>query len=200
MTQRPRGRPRKAESSLSKAEITAAALRLLQANGMAGFTMRDLAQALVVTPMALYHYFPSRDDLLTELIEAVFGAGWDAPQRDGATELKARLAAYCGQVIAYPALTVATFTTPALYGGSAPQRLTERLLGLLEEMGLPQEAAARWLDILVDYTHGFALAIASSGQGQSDDIASNYRERLSMLVTAAGGEARKKGHPKAPLS
>lgn len=50
------------------AEIKAAALRQLAADGAAGLSLRAVARELGMVSSALYRYFPSRDDLLTALI------------------------------------------------------------------------------------------------------------------------------------
>jgi AcrR family transcriptional regulator len=53
-------------------KILNVAADLLEQHGAGGVTMRRMAQALGVTPMALYHYFPSRDALLHKVTAAEF--------------------------------------------------------------------------------------------------------------------------------
>jgi AcrR family transcriptional regulator len=68
----------------TRARIVAAALRLLERGGQEAVTMRRVAKAVGVTPMAIYHHFPDRDALLRALADAEFdriGAlfdGWSA--------------------------------------------------------------------------------------------------------------------------
>jgi len=53
-------------------KIAAAALRLLERGGENRVTMRRVARAVGITPMAIYHHFPSRDALLRKITDAEF--------------------------------------------------------------------------------------------------------------------------------
>ncbi|MCK9562945.1 MAG: TetR family transcriptional regulator [Bacteroidales bacterium] len=50
--------------------IAATALALVDAEGLAGFTMRGVAKALGVTPMALYHHVRNKAELATLVVDA----------------------------------------------------------------------------------------------------------------------------------
>jgi AcrR family transcriptional regulator len=52
-----------------RGRILAAALRLMGAQGAAGASMRQVAAACDLNVATLYHYFPSKADLLRSLIE-----------------------------------------------------------------------------------------------------------------------------------
>lgn len=52
--------------------ITAVALRLLEQGGPDAVRMRRIAQAVGITPMAIYHHFPSREDLLKSITDREF--------------------------------------------------------------------------------------------------------------------------------
>jgi AcrR family transcriptional regulator len=56
------------EASNRRDRVVAAAVRLFAARGVAGTSMRRIAQAVGITDATLYHYFPSKD----ALIEAAF--------------------------------------------------------------------------------------------------------------------------------
>lgn len=58
---------------LDRERITAASVRLLDADGLAGFSMRRLAAELGVTAMSVYWYVRSKDDLLELALDAVQG-------------------------------------------------------------------------------------------------------------------------------
>jgi AcrR family transcriptional regulator len=53
-------------------KIAKAALHLLEENGPEAVTMRQVAKAVGITPMAIYHYFPSREALLKAITDAEF--------------------------------------------------------------------------------------------------------------------------------
>ena len=58
---------------LSKRTVTENALKLADADGLDALTIRKLAQHLGVTPMALYWHFRSKDDLLEDMAEQIWG-------------------------------------------------------------------------------------------------------------------------------
>ncbi|MEM7139558.1 MAG: TetR/AcrR family transcriptional regulator [Actinomycetota bacterium] len=55
-------------AGLDRDDMVAAALALVEAEGVAALTMRRLAAALDVTTNTIYHHVGSRDDLITEII------------------------------------------------------------------------------------------------------------------------------------
>jgi TetR/AcrR family tetracycline transcriptional repressor len=77
-------------TSLTPDAIIAAAIELADRHGHEAVTIRRVAAALDVTPMALYWHFRKKDDLLAGIVEWVFrqmdvsmeeGAEWDAVLR-----------------------------------------------------------------------------------------------------------------------
>jgi AcrR family transcriptional regulator len=58
----------KATESTSK-RIATAARRLLDKEGVEGVTMRRVAKAVGITPMALYRHYPDRAGLLNALAD-----------------------------------------------------------------------------------------------------------------------------------
>ncbi|MFF3174285.1 TetR/AcrR family transcriptional regulator [Streptomyces sp. NPDC057900] len=71
---RSRTRSRKSDqpAGLDRERITAASVRLLDAEGLAKFSMRRLAAELNVTAMSLYWYVDTKDDLLELALDSVF--------------------------------------------------------------------------------------------------------------------------------
>ncbi len=61
-------RPRDRRRAETVAEIKQAALEELATSGTGGLSLRAVARAIGTTVQALYHYFPSREALLTELV------------------------------------------------------------------------------------------------------------------------------------
>ncbi|MDH6630563.1 AcrR family transcriptional regulator [Streptomyces sp. LBL] len=60
-------------SGLDRDRITEVSARLLDADGLAGFSMRRLAAELNVTAMSVYWYVDTKDDLLELALDAVMG-------------------------------------------------------------------------------------------------------------------------------
>ncbi|PWE28943.1 TetR family transcriptional regulator [Pararhodobacter marinus] len=66
-----RGRPQNGAPDLSKAQIVATALRLIDEKGLEAFSIRSVARALGCYPTAIYWYTPSRHVLIAEIITVV---------------------------------------------------------------------------------------------------------------------------------
>jgi AcrR family transcriptional regulator len=64
---------RRGAIELDPDRIAAAALAVADAHGVSGFTMRAVAQALGVTPMALYHHVEDKAALAALLVDAAIG-------------------------------------------------------------------------------------------------------------------------------
>jgi len=79
----------------ARTRILDAALTLMSDQGFAGTSMRQLASACELNVATLYHYFPSKADLLRSVIEERrYGErlAVDAPRLDPATPPRERLA------------------------------------------------------------------------------------------------------------
>ena len=68
---RGRGRTQKDAPELSKAQIVETALRLIDEEGLQGFSIRSVAKALGCYPTAIYWYTPSRHFLIAEIVTVV---------------------------------------------------------------------------------------------------------------------------------
>lgn len=85
-----------------RARILDAALTLVSELGAAGTSMRRLASACGLNVATIYHYFPSKADLLRALIEERrYGERMaaDGPDSDPAAETHARFAAFFAWVV-----------------------------------------------------------------------------------------------------
>lgn len=69
----PARRRSEAPSGLDRDRITAASVRLLDAGGLARFSMRRLAAGLGVTAMSLYWYVDTKQDLLELALDRALG-------------------------------------------------------------------------------------------------------------------------------
>lgn len=186
-----RGRPTKSNATLSREEVLAKALELLDTKGERDLTMRALAKALSVTPMALYHHVGNRDDLIAALIEQAFGpiiAG-STEALSPAEQIEALLCAYCDRTREHPELVLVVFSNPNAYGAPLSS-ITETLRMNLNGMGLAASDTERWLGILVDYTHGFALSLAAEDRPQSHERRfGEFQENLHLFISLATSEA-----------
>jgi AcrR family transcriptional regulator len=101
---------RGAERAQLRDELLAVAERLLQANGYAGFSLRQVAEETGYTPTTIYRHFKDRDDLLGTVLDtwfSKFAAALDAADRsatDPRGRLMAQSAAYIRFAVEQPAV------------------------------------------------------------------------------------------------
>lgn len=60
------------EAQTTSERIADVALEILEREGPAAVTMRRVAQAVAITPMAIYHHFPNREALLNTITDRQF--------------------------------------------------------------------------------------------------------------------------------
>lgn len=77
----------------TKDRITAAATYLLTEHGAGGVSMRKVAAAVGITPMAIYQYFGDRETLLNAIADAAFAElvrRWESADRPAAADARLR--------------------------------------------------------------------------------------------------------------
>src|SRR3954471_9508667 len=78
-------------SPLSRERVLDAALAVADAGGIAGLTIRSLADKLGVKPMSVYYYVANKDEILDNIVDLVFAEiGLPAPDGDWRTEMRRR--------------------------------------------------------------------------------------------------------------
>jgi AcrR family transcriptional regulator len=70
--ERPEPQPRAAPVPLSRAKIAATAIRIADADGLDGLSIRKIAKELGVGPMRLYDYVTNRSELLDLMVDAAY--------------------------------------------------------------------------------------------------------------------------------
>jgi AcrR family transcriptional regulator len=182
------GRPRREEASIGREEILRAGLELLQSAGPQGLTMRALARSMKINPMTLYYHVGDRAQLLRALADQVYSGVVDSAEGDDGVRAKIErlLKAYHEAVMRHPLLSIGIFSTPEAFSPEA-QRITKCLHSLLLEARMPRVSAKSWLSILVDFTHGsaiaFAMGAASAKKRSVSKIhAQEYARGLTILL------------------
>ncbi|HWU06912.1 MAG TPA: TetR/AcrR family transcriptional regulator [Streptomyces sp.] len=149
-------RVRKADqpAGLDRDRITAASLRLLDADGLAKFSMRRLAADLDVTAMSLYWYVDTKDDLLELALDAVFGeipaAPEDADWRDRLREL-AR--SYRKMLVRHP--WVSTLIGSFLNIGPHSMLFSYAVQDVINATGLPLANRTGAMSAVFQFVYGF---------------------------------------------
>jgi AcrR family transcriptional regulator len=125
------------------AAIRTAAVDELRRSGAAGLSLRAVARDVGIAVSALYRYFPSRDELLTDLIVAAFDAHADAVEVAGthddvAAALRGAMQAYRAWAVTHPAefglaygAPVPGYVAPPEHTVGAGTRIGRFALGLL---------------------------------------------------------------------
>jgi len=158
-TRAARGRP--AARKLDRDAVISVAMTLLEQRGE-DFSMREIARWLAVDAMAIYHYFPSKGELLKALAVRQledFSRAADAIPR--ALDANGRLDAVCEAYLAIirPRPNLVRLVAQGLVGDAGlAQRFAQVFDGCLEGRGLDEAGRALARDTVVDFLHGHALA------------------------------------------
>ncbi|MFB6619268.1 TetR/AcrR family transcriptional regulator [Streptomyces sp. NPDC085524] len=178
--------------SLTPARLAAAALAVIDRDGLTGLSMRAVAVELGISTMALYRYVQDREELEALVVELVLSAvdptppapAPGRPWQDRVTELVARLR---GAVAAHPEVLPLVLThrhrSPSVMGWG------ETLLGELTGAGIGPEERIIALRALLAYVIGAVQQEhlgALSGAGTAA-IAELPPERFPYLTEAARG-------------
>lgn len=149
-------RTRKADqpTGLDRDRITAASVRLLDADGLAKFSMRRLAAELDVTAMSLYWYVDTKDDLLELALDTVFGeipaTPEDADWHDRLRELAGR---YRAMLVRHP--WVSALIGRFLNIGPHSMLFSYAVQDVVRATGLPLERQTGATAAVFQFVYGF---------------------------------------------
>lgn len=142
--------------SLTRVEVIEAALELVDAEGLPALNLRKLGGRLGVSAMTPYGYFADKDELLGAMVEHALAplagdldteADWDQQVRDSMCDFNRVLADHPGLV----ELIIVESEAEQL------DQLRQRMLRLLQGVGLPRAQSADVLRTLTSYVLGYAL-------------------------------------------
>lgn len=182
---------KKGAEQLTRERIIAAAMRIIDDEGLDALSMRRLGAELGVNPMAAYHYVPSKAALYDLVLDAVMaGVGLDAI--DDAADLETRLMqagrAYRDAILRHPN------AIPVLAGRSVRTavalRPVERFLGLLLEAGFSPTDAITAVDCVAQFVLGGAVGYyhhhvdneIGGGQGDFEDLSAEEFPNMSRAL------------------
>ncbi|MFJ3219894.1 TetR/AcrR family transcriptional regulator [Kitasatospora sp. NPDC086801] len=184
---RPRSRrERPAKPALSHEAIVAAAVRVLEAEGLPRVTMRRLAQELDTGPASLYVYVANAAELHAAILEEFLGEV-DLSPVTAAGDWRERLAAVLnsctGVLFRHPALAHAALV--ARPSGPHYLALVEAVLALLHEGGVPDGQAAWGVDVLLQV----ATATAAEQSARQGEQAEREQGALTDALRTAPADA-----------
>jgi len=143
-------------SGLDRDRITEATVRLLDAEGLAGFSMRRLAAELNVTAMSVYWYVDTKDDLLELALDAAFGElGLPDPEaeEDWRDQLRALARGYRALLVRHPWLSPLIGT----YLNIGPNHLafSRVVQQIMRGTGLPVHGLTGALSAVFQFVYGY---------------------------------------------
>ncbi|MDQ1711649.1 MAG: hypothetical protein QOE45_1099 [Frankiaceae bacterium] len=155
---------------LSRERVLRGAVAVADAGGLAGLTIRSLAQELGVKPMAVYHYVANKGEILDGIVDIVFGEiELPVPGGEWRAEIQRR-AVSARQVLRRHPWAIGLLesrTTP----GSATLHHHDTIIGTLRGAGFSVEMTAHAYALLDSYVYGFALQEASLPFDGPDTVA-----------------------------
>ncbi|MBJ9420008.1 helix-turn-helix transcriptional regulator [Acinetobacter oleivorans] len=172
-----RGRPIRGKDSLDKDVIITTAKALMLEDGKTP-SIRQLALALQVDAMAMYYYFKNKEDLLEAVTISLVNEVYSPSNRGGwEGELEQLCFSYLILLKQYPGLLETllgmTSTGPATVFRS-------RYLKIISDLNLGDQIETQSLNLLVDYLHGFALAMKYN-QSKEHLLIEDIRGPLSLI-------------------
>lgn len=170
------GRPAK----VTRERLQAAALALVDAQGLAGLSMRTLAAAVGTAPMTLYHHVASRADLEALVVDAVLAeADWrHAPHDDWRDTVRVVATALWRAVRAHPHAIPLIPTRRSR--AQALLEPSEALLDALARSGRSGTALLVAFRALIGFVLGFAQAelggpLAAAADEPPDAVIARFR-------------------------
>ncbi|WP_406443953.1 TetR/AcrR family transcriptional regulator C-terminal domain-containing protein [Streptomyces sp. NBC_01613] len=143
-------------SGLDRDRITEVTVRLLDAEGLAKFSMRRLAAELNVTAMSVYWYVDTKDDLLELALDAVMGElGLPDPDadEDWRDQLRALAREYRSLLVRHPWLSPVAGTFLNIGPNNlAFSRVVHRVI---RRTGLPTHGLAAAISAVFQFVYGF---------------------------------------------
>jgi AcrR family transcriptional regulator len=138
--------------SLTRELLVRESLRLLDKDGVAGFSLPKLGRALGADPTAIYRHFASKDDLVIAIAEALIEEACAGLEQsdcwvDTLSEI-ARRTRRC--YLAHPA--AASLTSYRTTQGPAEMRVVDLIIGALHQAGFSGKEAAVVYRAFGDFT------------------------------------------------
>lgn len=152
------------QPALSREQIVAEAVRLLDAEGVDALSMRRLGTALNAGATSLYRHVANRDELIELVVDEVYGeiavpsggdpASWRESAIAGAQSVRA-------MILRHPWMASLLGAVGLAYLGPNVMRLNERLLALFVDAGFPGDEADQAISAVVAYVIGVGTSEAA---------------------------------------
>ncbi|MFD6877650.1 MULTISPECIES: TetR/AcrR family transcriptional regulator [unclassified Streptomyces] len=159
-----RPRRRKDQPALSQEQIVAAAVRLLDAEGIEALSMRKLGSEMGTAATSLYRHVANKDELIELVVDEVYGElelpevggpeGWRAALSRSGHSLRA-------MILRHPWVASVLGQVGLAHLGPNLMRVSERMLELALGAGFPPGEADLAIKAVISYVSGAATSEAS---------------------------------------
>ncbi|AQZ63311.1 Transcriptional regulator, TetR family [[Actinomadura] parvosata subsp. kistnae] len=167
---------------LSLARIVQAAVEAADADGLDAVSMAKIAERLGYTPMSLYRYVNSKNELLLMMLDAVAAvpADLEEPCPDWRTGLERWCDAHWRMLRAHSWIVHLPVTGPPI----TPNQLawTDRALAALHPTGLAEADKVQIVLLIATYLQATARLAAELGQSARGESIAAYSTLLGELV------------------
>jgi TetR/AcrR family tetracycline transcriptional repressor len=174
----------KTHRGLTTERVVDVALRAADEGGIEGVSLRRLARALEVTPMAIYRHVRNKSHLLDLMAERLLEQV-DLATDESATwqdRLRRLLGSYQSIASAHPA---APFLLSRPFVSPAALHLTEALLAIFHSAGFDARQSGRLLQVSSGMFLGPALHRAAWAAGSRESWSDSARQEASEEVLSA---------------
>jgi AcrR family transcriptional regulator len=187
-----------AAKGLTREVLTAAALRIVDRDGLEALSMRRLGSELRVDPMAAYRHISNKGILLDEVVEAVMSE-IDTDALDGSLpwqdQLRALALSYLATLMAHPNAAPLVAERSLRTAGSL--RVVERALQIMTDAGARLADAVATIDAIGLLSSGIAQAAKASPEpterAAGNPFAGLPPEEFPLLARAAEAGALSDG-------
>lgn len=178
---------------LGRDEVVEVALRIIDADGLDGLSMRRLGAALGVNPMRIYRHFASRDELLVGVADEVARQLMEVPHLDLYRPLDlvvAQTVHIRDVLLQHPHLAPIVASRPLVQGNSVPS--LRGVLALLRIAGVPDDKIEPVATACSSFAFGFALYEIAQRSGRralgQDNELEDRRAQAEVILAEAGGD------------
>ena len=158
------------DSGLTRERIVTAGIAIADQDGLAKVSVRRIAAHLDSSPMSLYHYVPSKRDLLNLMLDAT-NADFEWPAK-ASTDWRGVLCHFAWEsrrcLKQHPWVNQLHAADPEY--GPESIRILEWLLTRLSEVGLDVGAAIQVIRVLYVFVNGFVAAESSGSSVRKGEV------------------------------
>ncbi|MGV9882716.1 TetR/AcrR family transcriptional regulator [Streptomyces sp. NPDC003006] len=175
-------RPRRQREQLSREQIVAEAVKLLDADGLEALSMRRLGTRLDAGATSLYRHVANKDELIELVVDEVYGelAVPAASGADGWRDAAGRSAySLRAMILRHPWVASVLGQVGLIHLGPNVTKMSQRMAAVYDTAGFPAEETEQALNTVISYVIGMATSeaaylslIARSGKTEREFAAS----------------------------